>query len=615
MRISVILATLLLCIVCTANAAVFTVTPTSAGDCSNFNCDLQSALNVAAANGQDDTINIAAGTYSFPTTITYIPAADSGENFALNINGAGMDKTFIDVVSGARSIDIDTTGLSDYSKTIISMGGGITFTSQSEIFIYCQGLIIPEDVVQGSEPYYGINVAGSLVVNGGNPNISEGGAVTLNAGSFNNSTIAGNLVLNGGNPNISEGGGVTLNAGSFNNYSTAGNLVLSVGNPNISEVGAVTLNGGSINNYSTAGNLVLNGGNTSISEGRTVTLNADNHIMGAGTIGAAGWVQTSGPTITLSATTAVAPTFVVPPGSSTSGPITFEYRVSNTAGTQVGATFTVTATSNGITGFPADAVTFKSATDHNMGVRTGNGTLTSLIPVDPTTVTELPNKPSNMIYGLVDLEIKVANPGDSTTVTVFLPAAAPADYKWFKYRADKGWYDFSEYALFNADRTQVTLTLTDGGAGDDDGIANGTIKDPGGLGTGDAPLVSSATPATPATGSGGGCFIATAAYGSYLDPHVKTLRLFRDHFLLTNPVGTAFVKLYYRHSPPVADYIARHDTLRFVVRICLLPVFLLGWVAVKYGIAMLLTLLAVTCTGIAGYMRYLCNKGQGELKN
>jgi hypothetical protein len=86
-----------------------------------------------------------------------------------------------------------------------------------------------------------------------------------------------------------------------------------------------------------------------------------------------------------------------------------------------------------------------------------------------------------------------------------------------------------------------------------------------------APSGGSTLPLTASEGGSGGCFIATAAYGSYLDPHVKTLRGFRDELLIPSSLGRRLVNLYYRYSPLMASCVGRSRPLRFLTRQALLP--------------------------------------------
>ena len=63
------------------------------------------------------------------------------------------------------------------------------------------------------------------------------------------------------------------------------------------------------------------------------------------------------------------------------------------------------------------------------------------------------------------------------------------------------------------------------------------------------------------------CFIATAAYGTNTAKELDILREFRDEVLLLNSLGAKFVSLYYKISPPIANFISQHEVLRTVVRV------------------------------------------------
>jgi len=96
------------------------------------------------------------------------------------------------------------------------------------------------------------------------------------------------------------------------------------------------------------------------------------------------------------------------------------------------------------------------------------------------------------------------------------------------------------------------------------------------------------------------CFIATAAYGSPVDPYVKILRKFRDKHLLTNKIGRKFVCIYYSCSPVIAGYILKHDSLKVITRLSLLPVIGLSWVILKFGPETTIMIIMLLSGGLIG---------------
>jgi hypothetical protein len=74
---------------------------------------------------------------------------------------------------------------------------------------------------------------------------------------------------------------------------------------------------------------------------------------------------------------------------------------------------------------------------------------------------------------------------------------------------------------------------------------------------------------------GGGCLIATAAFGSELAPQVQFLREIRDNTVLQTESGTSFMagfnQFYYSFSPAIADYERENPAFKEAVKITLTP--------------------------------------------
>ena len=80
---------------------------------------------------------------------------------------------------------------------------------------------------------------------------------------------------------------------------------------------------------------------------------------------------------------------------------------------------------------------------------------------------------------MLDFKVLVQNPGDETTVAIYLSKSAFEQGNCFKYDpVNRTWLDYSGYTDFSPNRKILFLTLKDGGFGDADGIENGIIVDP-----------------------------------------------------------------------------------------------------------------------------------------
>ena len=83
------------------------------------------------------------------------------------------------------------------------------------------------------------------------------------------------------------------------------------------------------------------------------------------------------------------------------------------------------------------------------------------------------------------------------------------------------------------------------------------------------------SPTQEGNNEGGGCLIATAAFGSEMSPQIQQLREIRDNVVMETSAGksfmTGFNQIYYSFSPAVADYERENPVFKEVVKVTLTP--------------------------------------------
>jgi hypothetical protein len=172
-----------------------------------------------------------------------------------------------------------------------------------------------------------------------------------------------------------------------------------------------------------------------------------------------------------------------------------------------------------------------------------------LEPVNPSTILDKSNKPETFLFGLASYRLSVSQPGATVLVRVYYSEDISEATRYYLYDTVNGWQDYTQYTTFNEDGRSVTVELQDGGHGDSDGVVNGVIVDPGGLaGSGGGAD----------SGSGGGCFIATASFTSDAEPHLN-LR--------------------------AEKYGEEHDWLKPIVRLLLLPLVGVSYILTRASLA------------------------------
>jgi hypothetical protein len=108
-----------------------------------------------------------------------------------------------------------------------------------------------------------------------------------------------------------------------------------------------------------------------------------------------------------------------------------------------------------------------------------SGSITNLTALSQSQLTCGTPPPYYFPHGFFSFTVPFIPPSSTVTITIILPSPVPPITQYWKCQ-NGTWVDCTSLLGDNDGDNLLTLTITDGGLGDADGLANGTITDPGG---------------------------------------------------------------------------------------------------------------------------------------
>ena len=144
---------------------------------------------------------------------------------------------------------------------------------------------------------------------------------------------------------------------------------------------------------------------------------------------------------------------------------------------------------------PIDPIVPSATGTGNVSFIADSGTIVNITALNET---DLPAENPNVDFphGLFSFNITGLDLGQTVNITIAFPQDIPTTAQYWKYHTPEGWYLIPMGS--NDGDNIITITLQDGGMGDDDGDANGVIVDHGGPGIPvAAPNITSFAPLSP----------------------------------------------------------------------------------------------------------------------